>query len=253
MKTVVCYKCVPDTDSLSVKRDHTLDFDNAVYAIGQYDLNAVEAAMQLSSADDSVVVITAAGDIIDNSKLKKAILARGPQAMYGIKDAALDTADTLATAKVLKAGIEKIGDVDLVLCGEGSGDVYAQQVGNVLGALLGWNTVNSVCGIEQGENFLKVERFLEDGVESLEVDYPAVISVTGDINKPRIASLKDIMSAGKKPSTVWSVAEVGTEVENVSETLSVLAPEEADRKRIVLEGNSDDALTEFASYIKSVL
>lgn len=253
MKTVVCYKCVPDSDSLSVKSDHTLDFENAVYAIGQYDLNAVEAAMQISSAEDTVIALTAAGDIVDNSKLKKAILARGPQAMYGIKDTALDSADTLATAKILKAGIEKIGNVDLVLCGEGSGDIYAQQVGNVLGTLLGWNTINSVCGIERGESFLKIERFLEDGVESLEVDLPAVISVTGDINKPRIASLKDIMGAGKKPSTVWSLEDVGTEVANVSETLSVLAPEEAARKKIVLEGISDEILAEFASNIKSVL
>lgn len=253
MKTVVCYKCVPDSDSIAVKHDRTLDLENAVYAIGQYDLNAVEAGMQLSAEGDTIVVLTAAGEIVENSKLKKGILSRGPQEMFGIMDPSLDNADTLATAKVLKAGIEKIGDVDLILCGEGSGDIYAQQVGNVLGALLGWNTVNSVCGIEKTDGYLKVDRFLEDGVESLEVDLPAVISVTGDINKPRIAALKDIMAAGKKPSTVWSLSEMGVDASNVSETVSILAPEQTDRKKVVLEGTSDEVLAEFASYIKSVL
>ena len=64
--------------------------------------------------------------------------------MYGVKDEACAAADSYAIAQVLKAGVLNIGDADLVICGEGSGDIYAQQVGPMLGALLGWPTVNAV-------------------------------------------------------------------------------------------------------------
>ncbi len=253
MKTVICYKCVPDNEGIGIRADRTLDTGSAVYSIGQYDLNAVEAGIQLAGEDDEVVVLTAGGAVVDNSKLKKAVLARGPKEMYGIMDESLGTADTLAIAKMLKAGIQKIGGVDLVICGEGSGDMYVQQVGNMLGSLLGWNTVNSVCGVTAEDGHLKVERFLEDGVEVLEVDLPAVISVTGDINTPRIASLKDIMGAGKKPSTIWSLSDLAAKTDKVSELISVLAPEETDRKKIVIEGSGDEAVSEFVEHLKKAL
>ena len=143
MKIIVCYKLVPEEQDIVVKRDKTLDFTQAQWKVGQYDLNAVEAGAQLAeAASGEVVVLTVGGDIVDNSKLKKDILSRGPARMYGVKDEACAAADSYAIAQVLKAGVLNIGDADLVICGEVSGDIYAQQVGPMLGALLGWPTVN---------------------------------------------------------------------------------------------------------------
>ena len=105
--------------------------------------------------------------------------------MYGVKDEACAAADSYAIAQVLKAGVLNIGDADLVICGEGSGDIYAQQVGPMLGALLGWPTVNAVNKVTAADGKVIVERGLENDVEVLEVALPAVISVTADINVPR--------------------------------------------------------------------
>ncbi len=254
MKTIVCYKSVADSESIKVARDRTLDMSEVQYEIGQYDLRAVEAGMQLAAkTGGEVIALTAAGEMASNSKMKKAILARGPQEMFGIQDTSLDSADTMAVAAVLKAGVEKIG-CDLVLCGEGSGDMYAQQTGNILGGMLGWSTINAVCEIEPtGEATLRVKRVVGDGVETLDITLPAVISVTGDINVPRIPTMKDIMGAGKKPSTIWSLADIGASVVATTKTESVLAPEATERKRIILEGGSDEALDEFAAYLKKAL
>lgn len=254
MRIVACYKCVPENEQIEVRTDQSLNLKNAEWSVGQYDLNAVEAGMQLvETAGGEVSVLTAAGDIVDNSKLKKAILSRGPAQMYGIRMTALDSADAYVVGTALKAGVEKIGNVDLVLCGEGSSDIYAQQTGSMLGAMLGWNTLNAVSTVREENGHLVVERNLENEIEILEVELPAVLSVTSSINKPRIPKLKEIMAAGKKPSTIWSGEELGICTEAVTETVSILAPKQAERKQIIFEGAADETIEEVCKHIRKVL
>ena len=138
----------------------------------------------------------------------------------------------------------------LILCGDGSADLYAQQVGAQLGQLLNVPTVNSVSKISVADGKAIVERTLEDEVETLEVPLPAVISVTADINQPRIPSMKQILGAGKKPSTAWGSGDAGLAVPAQSvDVLETKAPEQVDRKQIVIEGDSDDAIKEFVEKI----
>ena len=254
MKIITCYKLVPEEQDISVKSNKTLDFSAAQWKIGEFDLNAVEAAMRLIEASDGeVVALTAGTEIVENPKLKKAILSRGPAEMYGIKDEALATADSYAIAQTLKSGVEKIGGADLVMCGEGSGDIYARQVGSVLGALLGWPTVNAVSEVTVQDGKLIAMRSLESGVEVLEVALPAVVSVTTDINIPRIPGMKDILAAGKKPTAVWSLADVGVQVNSTTETLSILAPEQTDRQQIIVEGDNAESIEAFCGHLRKVL
>ena len=171
--------------------------------------------------------------------------------MFGVRDERLETADSYTLSDVLKAAIGKIGNIDLVICGEGSGDFYQQQMGNMLGQKLGWATLNGISKIETVQDKLIVERNTETETEEYEVELPVVISVTSDINLPRIASFKEIMGAGKKPSTIWSLEELGIEPENRVNYMSVLAPEQADRKKIIIEGDSEEKIEEFLNYIRT--
>ena len=204
MKYVVCYKLVPNESSIGVGGDKSLDFGGCEWEIGQYDLRAVETAAKLTEASpENVLIALTVGDaMVENSKLKKSILARGPQELLAVKSEKLANADSLATAQVLAEAIKKIGDVDAVFFGEGSGDLYSQQVGNMTGALLGWNTVNAASRVEADGDGLLVERNLEDCTEVLKVSLPAAVSVTSDSCVPRLASMKEILKAGKKPSTI---------------------------------------------------
>lgn len=254
LKTIVCFKCVPYSESIQIRGDRSLDFSNVSWEIGQYDLNAVELGVNLTATNGGeCIVMTANGDVVSNSKMQKAILSRGANEMYGIENESLANADSYQCAKALAAGIKKLGDVDLVVCGEGSGDCYAQQVGNILGGLLGWTTVNAVSAANIEDGVLKLERSTESSVEMLEVSLPAVISVTSDINTPRIPTMKDILGAGKKPKTIWSAADVELESPATSQVLSLAAPAQADRKKVILDAADDTAIAQFAAELKNAM
>jgi len=252
LRIVACYKCVPNDQEITVKGDRTLDTSKAQLAISRYDLEAVEAAVQFKGETDEVCALTVAGAAVENTKLRKAILSRGPQVLYAVHDEEADKADSLKTAETLKAAIEKIGDVELVLCGEGSEDMYCQQVGPMLGALLGWTTVNAVSKISRSENGIIVERSLENSTEVLEVSLPAVVSVCTGMIVPRIPSMKDILAAGKKPYNQFEASEL-LEAENSTETLSVLAPAMAERRCEIIKGASEEDIEAFYQKLRQAL
>lgn len=257
MNIVVCYKIVPDEQDVIVRPDRTLSFERAALKIGDYDLNAIEAGAQLAAAHDATLVsLTAGGDAVEDTKLKKAVLARGPQENVAVKDASLPEAGSAETARVLAAAVKQLGDVDLVLCGEGSADLYAQQVGVQLGELLGLPSVNGVIAIEIADGVAHVERAVGIVVERLDVPLPAVLSVAADMNTPRIPSMKDILGAGKKPSRVLSLDEVGyAAVDGVSEVevVSTLATETRDRAGEIFEGCDDETVQAFLARLCSQL
>jgi electron transfer flavoprotein beta subunit len=255
MNVIVCYKIVPDEQDIVVKSDRTLSLDKAEWRIGQYDLPAVEAGMQIVEAQGGKVSALSVGSKqLENSKVKKNILSRGPEDLFIVVDEVLQNADTFQTAQALAAAVQKIGDYDLVLFGAGSSDIYAQQVGTQVGELLGLPNINAVSKIEVQDNKLIVERTLEDELEVLEVALPAVISVSSDINQPRVASMKEILAAGKKPVTQWTISDIGlTESKSATNIVSVLAPEEVERACEIVEGESEDAINAFFEALKKAL
>ena len=107
--------------------------------------------------------------------------------------------------------------------------------------------------LEYVDGKLVCERNVSDGTETVEVTMPAVISVTADANVPRVPTMKDILGAGKKPAQVWSLEEVGLAAGQAYETVSILAPEQTERKKIMIEGASDEAIDTLVGYIKNAL
>lgn len=227
MKTVACYKVVHDEQDLVVAPDRTVSFDRAGLRIGDYDLNALEAAAQLAAASSGeALALSVGGAEVRDTKLRKSVLSRGLDAAVLVVDDSLAGADSGATAQALAQAVASIGEVDVIVCGEGSADRYAQQVGAQLAAILRLPYVSGVSSVEQSADGLLVERTLEDQVETLAVSLPAVISVTADANSPRIPSMKDILGAGKKPVTELEAAAV----DPVTATITV-QPERAPQQR----------------------
>ncbi len=251
MNIVVCYKVTPDAEDIETKADRSISVERAEWNIGEYDLKAVEAGVQLVEANEGEVSALSVGPArIADSKAKKDILSRGPDNLYLVADDALAGADTRETAWVLTQAIGKRGDYDLVICGEGSADLYFQQVGLQLGEMLGVPTINSVSKIEVEDGKLLVERSLEHEVQVLEVPMPAVLSVTTDINQPRLPSMREILKAGKKPATQWALNDVvSEEAPHGVEVLSTLAPPEVDRKRILITDDPDKAAHTLVGYL----
>ncbi len=252
MNIIVCYKLSPDAGDIETKSDGSISLERAEWTIGSFDLQAVEAGVRLVEATGGMVRALSAGPHqLDNSRLKKDLLSRGPDELYLVVDDALRDADTAVTAEVLAQAIRKMAPFDLVLCGEGSADLYFQQVGLQLGEKLGLPVLNAISKIEPAQGRLLVERSLEDEIEVLEVPLPAVLSVTTDINPPRLPSMKEILKAGKKPVTQWSLADLdlGGSLSQQVEVASVRVPQRVQRKKILIPGVPEEAAQALAGYL----
>ena len=232
--------------------DGTLDYSKAKNTVSAYDLNAIEAAAQLAAANEgsNVVAVTVGGADIDDSKLKKNVLARGVDELYMTADDACKGLDARATAVALAELVSKVGDFDVVLCGDGSADNYAQQVDVQLAEALGLPVVTAVSAVSVEGAVATCDRMLETQLQTVQVDLPAVISVVPDIALPRIPGMKDILAAGKKPSSVNAASDVAAAVVDVVETK---APQQAERKMEMLDASVDGDLEKFAAALKAAL
>lgn len=214
-KIVVCYKWVVDEADIKVEdKERTLNFDRVKYKISEYDRNAIETGTLLKEKNDCEFIAITCGANVEASL--KDVLSRGPESVSYVNDKALEHADSSVTAKVLAGIIKKIGQVDLVICGEGSSDDYSQQIGPRLAALLGYNSVTFVNKLEITDNGIRAERKLEDVVEVVEATGPSVVTVLPDINKPRIPSLKQILAAKKKHTEKVELADIGLNSDDCS-------------------------------------
>ena len=252
MNIIVAFKVVPDDQDIQVAADGSLDASKAPQKVSEYDLNAIEAAAQLAAANEGsqVFAVTVGGSRIDDSKLKKNVMARGADKLFMVADDAAADLDSHATAAALADLIGTVGDYDVIICGDGSADIFAQQVDVQLAYKLGIPSVNSVISLEANAGAITARRKLEDVIETVELPLPCLVAVTPDIALPRIPGMGDILKAGKKPMEVSGAANAYA---NVTETISVKAPEQVDRKLDVKDAAEDGAIEAFAAAIKAAL
>lgn len=246
---IVCLKQVPDLDKIRFKADTREPvLEGVPFKFGDFEKNALEAAVQLKEQHGATVIALAVG----NPKLPELILealAMGADEAVLVTDPALEGSGSAAVALALAAAIRKLGRGDLVLMGEGSADNYSGQVVGRLAELLGWPQVTYVRELELDaqSRTLRAVRDLEDALEEVTVPLPCVLSVTSELNTPRLPPLTAILRASRKPKTTWSAAELGLEAavaeraRGLVTTLSNLAPAQ-ERKQQLFEGDVDAAL-----------
>ncbi|EDZ3530085.1 putative electron transfer flavoprotein FixA [Salmonella enterica subsp. arizonae] len=256
MKILTCYKCVPDEQDIVINNeDGSLDIHKADAKISQYDLNAIETACQLKQqAGDAVVTaMSVGGQALINAKGRKDVLSRGPDDLIVVIDEQFEQALPQQTAAALAAAAQKAG-FDLIICGDGSSDLYAQQVSLLLGETLHIPAINGVRNIlSLSEDALIVERELEDEIETLHIPLPAVVAVSTDINSPQIPSMKAILGAAKKPVQVWSAADIGFSAAADYSSQRVAAPKQRERQRIVIEGEGEEQIAAFAENLRKII
>lgn len=245
MKTVICYKVTYDERDMVTGADRLASFEKAAPKIGDYDLNAIEAGVQLAAdTGGEALCLSVGGQLLTDTKTRKSLLSRGGSANVVVVDDNLVDADSTVTAKALAAAITKIGDVDVVVCGEGSADEYSQQVAAQVAALLGVPYVNGVSAISAVGGGLNLERTLEDEIEWVETTGPVVVSVMADSNSPRIPSMKDILGAGKKSTIEWAATDIGVDTTAAASLGPERVPEQAARdKRVFEAGQADQFFT----------
>jgi electron transfer flavoprotein beta subunit len=252
MKIVACYKCV--LDEADIKTDPVTRkplTDRAKRKISDYDRNAIECAVSFAEELGATSHVLTAGTSDAKSTLKDA-LSRGPDSAFIFQDEAMALADSAVVSHVLASALKAIGEVDLVVCGEGSGDDYAQQVGPRVGQLLGMPVVTCVTQMTIAQGVARCERNLDDGVEVVEVSLPALVTVVPSLNVPRLPGLKQILAASKKPVQDFNVTDLGLSTEDLVPRLRRLEMVGASstRRNVKLTGSAGEIVAQILQVFK---
>lgn len=200
LKAIACFKWVMDEADIKVDaKSRELILDRVGFKISDYDRNAIEEAVKLCEQHGGSVVGVTVAPPTAKQCLKDA-LSRGLEKACFINDPSFANLEPSQTITLLATAIGK-QEYDLIICGEGSSDLYAQQVGPGLAEKLGIPCATYVNKLtyQPDERRITAERKLEDGIEVVSIQLPALVTVLPDINTPRIPSLKQVLGAAKKP------------------------------------------------------
>ncbi|MFH1562695.1 MAG: electron transfer flavoprotein subunit beta/FixA family protein [Nitrospirota bacterium] len=209
MKIIVCIKQVPETTSVKLDpKTNTLIREGVQSIINPFDMNAIEAALQLKEISGGEIVAISMGPPQAEEALREAISFGVDEAVL-LTDRAFAGADTLATSYTLSMAIKKLGAFDLIICGKQAIDGDTAQVGPELAEML---NIPQVCFVrkivEINDHKMTVQRALEDGYEVVETQLPALITVVKEINEPRLPSLRGKLAAKKKEICKWGVQNI---------------------------------------------
>ena len=223
MKILVAVKRVIDYNvQIRVKEDGTgVHTDNVKMSTNPPDDNAIEEAVKLKESGKAkeVVAITI-GEEKAQETVRKALAVGADR---GIHVKAESYIEPLGIAKILKKIVEK-EKPDLVFLGKQAIDDDCNQTGQMLSAMLGWSQGAFASKIELKEKIMQVTREVDEGLETLEINLPAVVTCDLRLNEPRYASLPNIMKAKKKPIEQLVAKDLGIDISNRIQQLKVEEP-----------------------------
>jgi electron transfer flavoprotein beta subunit len=223
MKVLVPVKRVIDYNvKARVKPDQTgVDLANVKMSMNPFDEIAVEEAVRLKEKGVATEVVSiSVGPTQAQETLRTSLAMGADRAILVHTDQDLEP---LAVAKVLQAIIAEESP-DLVILGKQSIDGDNGATGQMLAAILGWAQATFASSIEVSGAKAKVTREVDGGLQTLEVDLPAIVTADLRLNEPRYASLPNIMKAKKKPLDVKELASLGVDTAPRLKVLKVTEP-----------------------------
>jgi len=221
MDIVVCLKQIYDLAQIKVDNASRPVTEGVARKLSDFDKNALEEALRIKDKHGGNVIALIRGT---KDAAKEALAMGADEAVVYNADF-----DSLGTASLLAGTIEKM-KYDLILCGEASIDDYSFQIGPRLAEALGIPLLTYARKIELRDGEIIAERELENRYEVAKARLPALVTVTKEINEPRIPTLLQILGASKKKTTEISP----TKPEAGIETLSIQAIE-MKRKEVILK------------------
>jgi electron transfer flavoprotein beta subunit len=219
LRIAVAVKIVPKPEEVELDEETmTIDREDADSQLNPADKNAVEMALSLADdREDAEVVALSMGPPFFEEYLQD-VIAMGVDDAVLLSDRAFAGADTYPTSRVLAAGVESIGDVDLVLCGEESSDSSTGQVPPGIAEWLGVTQVTYVNDIDVEDGSLRATRTIGGGEETVRIPLPAVASVEYGVNEPRFPDFKQKRWAENEwDATVRDRADLGLDEDELGQ------------------------------------
>ena len=223
MKLLVAVKRVIDFNvKPRVKMDGSgVDLANVKMSMNPFDEIAVEEAIRLKEKGVATeIVAVSVGPQKAQDTLRTALAMGADRAILVQSD---DDVEPLGVAKIL-AKIAEEEQPGMIILGKQAIDDDSNQVGQMLGALLGWPQGTFASKVEVAGDHVQVTREVDGGLETVELKTPAIVTTDLRLNEPRYASLPNIMKAKSKPMAVRTAAELGVDIAPRLETLKVVEP-----------------------------
>ena len=224
--------------------------------LNPYDTHAIEAAMQLKEGGEvsvDEIVAVSMGPESAVRALHKAVSLGADRSVH-LTDDALSGSDVAATGYALASAIKKESP-DLVLLGQLSDDGECYTIGAVVAEHLGMPSLTQVVKMDVEGEGVKCERQAEYGYDTIQVSFPAVISVGDAINEPRYPSLKAIMGAKKKPLETLGAADAGIDTSLVGTEGSAVkcgefkAPPQKAAGQIIEDEDTNDTVEKIVAWL----
>lgn len=205
MKIVACIKYSLDVSEIKVDpATKALKLAGVPKRVGNIDKHVAEAAISLKEKYGGTVHAVTFGPAAARESFRE-VMGFGLDDLTLIEDPLDGQADPSVTAMVLAEAIKKLGEVDLVICGEVSDDGFTYQVPPRLAERLDLPQLSYARQIKVEDGRVIVNRDLNEGMQTISAPLPAVLSVTEETNTPRRPTLMDALKAKKKPINVWQV------------------------------------------------
>ena len=223
MKILVAIKRVIDYNvQIRVKEDGSgIVTDNVKMSTNPPDDNAIEEAVKIKEAGKATEVIAVSvGEEKAQETVRKALAVGADRGILVKADGIIEP---LAVSKILQKIVEK-EKPNLVFMGKQAIDDDCNQTGQMLAALLNWPQATFASKIELKEKSLEVTREIDEGLETIEVNMPAIITCDLRLNEPRYASLPNIMKAKKKPIEQINAVDLGVDTKPRIDQIKVEEP-----------------------------
>ncbi len=258
MNIVVCLKQVPGTTEVKINPEtNTLVRQGIENVINPFDAYALEEGVRLREQHGGKVTAISMGPPQAEAMLREAIALGADEAAL-ICDGAFAGADTWATAYTLSRAIAKLQPVDLVICGRQTIDGDTAQVGPEMAEMLDMPFVAYVSQIEEiTDGKLRAKRMVEEGHEITEAALPAVITVTKDINVPRLPSLRGQMKSKSAQIPTWDAAGIGVDKDmaglagSCTQVIKIFFPQR-EHQAEMLDGNMEQQVDTLVARLRDL-
>ncbi|HIE37001.1 TPA: hypothetical protein EYP83_02435 [Candidatus Geothermarchaeota archaeon] len=202
----VIVKAALDVNVLRSEADGRISIENIPLVLSEYDRNAIYEASKISESTGGKVYIYSLltwgpmdRKMRDFENVIREALALGGEEAFVVADKSIHYSEPMFTSEVLSRLIKKFGSPKLILSGEASTDMTSSTVAPYLAAKLNYNIVTYVKEMSLKNGYIEVLRDADEKLERLKIPLPSVVSVTGEINSPKLPTLIQIRRAFRKP------------------------------------------------------
>ena len=259
MNIVVCIKQVPGTTDIKIDPEtNTLVREGVESIVNPFDCYALEEGVRLKERCSGKVTAISMGPPQAEQALRETISLGADEAIL-LSDQAFAGSDTWATSYVLSKAISKIADYDVIICGRQTLDGDTGQVGPELAEMLEIPFVAYVSKVEEiSEGYMRVQRMVEEGYETIEMPLPAVITVVKEINVPRLPSIRGTMKSKSAQIPVWTADDIGIDegkagiAGSPTRVVKVFFPQRTHKSEI-LQGSLEEQIDQLLEKLEEIV